>query len=165
MLTLAKRLNRKRAMTRYLTFIGLGFLLTGCLQGPDSPRGFSLPEGDEAAGLQVYSKYQCASCHTLAGYESKEMNPLLTEKVPLGGKVSEVTTYGKLVTSIINPSHRLTKRLSRDKTSDSSGNSKMQNFNQQMTVQELIDLVTFLQPKYELIIHTKTQYEFYDMNE
>ncbi len=152
-------------MKKHLIFIGLGLLLTSCNQGPDSPRGFSLPEGDETAGQQVFAKYQCATCHTLTGYDSDISDPRMEEKVPLGGKVPEVTTYGKLVTSIINPSHRLTRRLSRDKTSDSSGDSKMQNFNQQMTVQELIDLVAFLQPKYELLIHTKTQYEIYDINE
>ena len=60
-------------------------------------------------------------------------------------------TYAQLVTSVINPSHKLAPRSKSidEKISNDDGSSKMRVFNDVMTVQELIDLVAFLQPKYQ----------------
>ena len=69
----------------------------------------------------------------------------------LGGEVSKVKTYGDLLTSIINPSHKLAKGYPLDAVSD-DGESKMYRYNDYMTVQELIDIVMFLQPHYEIVI-------------
>ena len=55
-----------------LTFsIIASITLISCSNGADSPRGFSLPEGDAQAGKAVFLKYQCLSCHTLKGVEQE----------------------------------------------------------------------------------------------
>ena len=65
------------------------------------------------------------------------------------GWSSATTTYADLVTSIINPSHRLSAYYPRAKA-EAGGESRMHNYNDVMTVQELVDIVSFLQTEYEL---------------
>jgi hypothetical protein len=55
------------------------------------------------------------------------------------------------VTSIINPSHDLADGYAERLVSE-DGESKMYNYNGYMTVQELIDIVSFLQPYYEVTV-------------
>ena len=69
--------------------------------------------------------------------------------VELGGPVTRVKTYGELITAIINPSHRLAPGYAKEVVSD-DGESKMLIYNTHMTVQELIDIVMYLQPKYDV---------------
>jgi sulfur-oxidizing protein SoxX len=72
--------------------------------------------------------------------------------VQLGGKTPHLRTYGELVTSIINPSHKIAPRH-REAGAVLEGESLMSYMylNQVMTVQELVDLVAFLQPTYEVV--------------
>jgi len=65
--------------------------------------------------------------------------------------VSSVKTYGQIVTGIINPSHDLARGYAEEVVSE-EGESKMYNYNGYMTVQELIDIVMYLQPHYDLVI-------------
>eukprot|EP00036_Acanthoecidae_sp_10tr_P001320 CAMPEP_0182931124 /NCGR_PEP_ID=MMETSP0105_2-20130417/27482_1 /TAXON_ID=81532 ORGANISM="Acanthoeca-like sp., Strain 10tr" /NCGR_SAMPLE_ID=MMETSP0105_2 /ASSEMBLY_ACC=CAM_ASM_000205 /LENGTH=73 /DNA_ID=CAMNT_0025069511 /DNA_START=1 /DNA_END=219 /DNA_ORIENTATION=- len=65
---------------------------------------------------------------------------LVPKPIPLGGSSGRITTYGELVTSVINPSHKLTRRQPVSMTSV-DGESRMRNMNNVLTVQELIDLV------------------------
>ena len=136
-------------------------ILASCNNGPDSPRGFSLPKGNIEQGKIVFLKYQCLSCHQLAAVEQEGItnNPELSIK--LGGKSTVVETYADLVTSIINPSHKLARGYPLDLIQDENGKSKMKVFNDVMTVSELVDLVTFLQPQYELVPYRHTNYQFY----
>lgn len=138
----------------------LGCLLIGCNQGAHSPRGFSLPEGKAESGKQVFIKHQCLSCHTLDGIEDDSVALELEKAVPLGGETARVTTYAELVTSIINPSHKIS-RSYRLNTVDAKGASLMRNYNDVMTISELVDLVTFLQPHYKVQPITYTQYGQY----
>jgi hypothetical protein len=71
--------------------------------------------------------------------------------VELGGKVTRVRTYGELVTAIINPSHKLADGYPVKEVSE-DGKSKMTFYNGYMTVQQLIDIVMFLQPQYEVVV-------------
>lgn len=120
-------------------------VLLGCDSGPKSPRGFRLPDGDPEAGKLVFVELGCVSCHTVEGAELPDSSGAID--VRLGGKVLRVRTYGELVTAIIHPSHDLAKGYPVEAISD-EGRSKMANFNHQMTVQQLIDLVAFLQASY-----------------
>lgn len=70
--------------------------------------------------------------------------------VILGGEVRKVRTYGQLVTAVINPSHDLATGYPKDLVQE-EGASRMTDFNDVMTVQQLIDLVAFLQSRYEVI--------------
>ena len=127
------------------------FGLIACSPGPESPRGFSLPEGDIVKGEQVFLKYKCLSCHSLEGFKDDSISKEFDSPIPLGTTSSLVTTYAQLVTSVINPSHKLAPRaIKLQRVSNPDGSSKMAVFNDVMTVSELIDLVTFLQPKYKV---------------
>jgi len=123
--------------------------LCGCEVGPRSGRGLRLPEGDIERGALAFSDLGCTKCHDIAG-ESEPVVPDRPEViVVLGGEVTRVASYGQLVTSIINPSHKISGRQPREQVSE-GGESKMENFNDQMTVSQLIDLTQFLQSRYEL---------------
>lgn len=134
----------------------IGFLLLtlaalgGCDRDMMSEKGFALPEGDAMAGRDAFLYMQCNQCHTIAG-EDLPTVPGFDPYVQLGGEVSTVKTYGELVTSIINPSHKLAKGYAEDVVSE-DGQSNMYDYNRYMTVQELIDLVMFLQPHYDVVI-------------
>lgn len=122
----------------------------GCEIGPESGRGLRLPQGDLARGEQAFQDLGCTSCHRVVGGPARAEGSDTGVNVLLGGEVSRVDTYGELVTSIINPSHRISGRAPRDEVAVGD-ESKMLNFNDRMTVTQLIDLTAFLQSKYELI--------------
>ncbi len=138
--------NVKALILLLVAFAGLG----GCERDRMSEVGFSLPDGDPAAGRDAFVYLQCNQCHTIAG-EDLPLIPLADPPyVELGGAVSKVKTYGQLVTAIINPSHKLAEGYAEDVVSE-DWESNMYVYNGYMTVQELIDLVMFLQPHYHLI--------------
>ena len=143
-------------LTTALPLIAL--LLAGCDLGPDSPRGFSLPEGNADAGKVAFQKYHCTDCHQIEGITMPQDHAYLVPKpIPLGGSSGRITTYGELVTSVINPSHKLTRRQPVSMTSV-DGESRMRNMNNVLTVQELIDLVAYLQPKYKVVPYRTSEY-------
>lgn len=147
----------------------LVFILTlgisACNFGPESPKGFSLPKGNIIAGEKVFMEYKCLACHALEGYQDETLIKEFDTPVILGGTSSIVKTYGQLVTSVINPSHKLAHRNNNldEKVVNPDGSSKMRVFNDVMTVQELIDLVAFLQPKYKVEPINYTHYGQYRM--
>lgn len=128
-----------------------------CVPAPTSGKGFTLPTGNVEAGQTVFVNLKCHACHTVKGLELPEIDSELDPKVELGGKVVRISTYGELVTSIINPSHKLANGYAEEKIA-AEGESKMKNYNDAMTVQELTDLVAFLQSRYELAPIEPTYY-------
>ncbi|MGI9248256.1 MAG: cytochrome C, partial [Woeseiaceae bacterium] len=56
----------------------------------------------------------------------------------------------QLITAIINPSHKLASGYAKEVVAE-DGESKMHIYNHHMTVQELIDIVMFLQPYYDVV--------------
>jgi sulfur-oxidizing protein SoxX len=132
--------------------------LSGCDSDAQSARGFSLPKGDPDAGKIVYTNMQCNSCHKLAGIDQLPETEDNKISVQLGGKVSVKKTYGQLVASVINPSHRIAHRFDPQNT-DATGQSKMRNYNDVMTVKQLIDLVSFLESNYELKPYKPSRYQ------
>lgn len=131
----------------------------GCDADRMSEKGFSLPEGNALGGQQAFVYLHCYECHSI---DKVELPASLSDQQPyveLGGKVSQVKTYGQLVTSIINPSHKLAPGYPMDLITQ-DGESKMPLYNSYMTVQELIDIVAFLQPHYE-VVAPKFYYQVY----
>lgn len=118
-------------------------LVGGC--NPQT-RGFSLPEGDVERGEVAYTALRCNSCHSRGGSPSLGVEGF---DVMLGGTVTKVDSYAGLVTSIINPSHRI-KRKHEEVGQLPDGTSAMQTYNELMTVQQLVDLVTVLRPEYNV---------------
>ena len=72
--------------------------------------------------------------------------------IVLGGEVPHIESHGELVTSIVNPSHGFPSRYEREDITI-EGSSKMINFNETMTVKQLIDLTEYLQSKYSLALN------------
>jgi sulfur-oxidizing protein SoxX len=60
-------------------------------------------------------QYQCQSCHSLKGYSDDSLIKEFDTLSPLDGTSSLVKTYAQLVTSVINPSHKLASRSSLSK--------------------------------------------------
>ena len=109
-------------------------------------RGFALPPGDLETGKATFVDFNCNSCHSIADIEFDGSPEYLN--VPLGGEVTRIKSYGELVTSIINPSHKI---ADKHKSIGAEGDSsKMEIYNEVLTVQELIDLVTFLRSEYNV---------------
>jgi len=144
-----------------LTVIFIASILAGCDTGPKSAMGFSLPDGDARHGRALFQTLQCHACHAIEGIEQLGSSAEQGISVKLGGEVSRIKTYGELVTSVINPSHRLAKGYPLEEI-QSNGVSKMRNYNDTMTVSQLIDLVAFLQSEYKLEEHPHSAYPLYD---
>lgn len=137
-------------MKHYLAILVCTGLLQGCVQGPESARGFRLPEGSPEMGRQSFTDLNCQACHDVQGVPAPAESDV-DVRVALGGERTRVTTYGELVTSIINPSHKLASGYREEDISE-RGKSRMEaeNLNDIMTVRELIDIVAFLQPLYSV---------------
>ena len=138
-------------------------LIISCDNGPKGAYGFTLPDGDAEVGQQYFVKFKCIDCHTVSGLGNEllipeDNKPLMNVK--LGGKSTRIVTYGELVTSIINPSHKISNRYSIAPMSK-DGESMMRNYNDIMTVDELIDIVAFVQGHYKLMPYRVTKYGTY----
>lgn len=140
---------------------GLGLLfVVGCGGGPKSGKGFALPDGNAETGKTLFLDFNCHECHTVSGVELAEPEPPAEKRHSIGGEVSRIQTYGELVSSVINPSHKLAKGYSPPEGA-AEGESPMENYNHVMTVQELIDVVAFLQSRYELREYDPPNYPVY----
>lgn len=120
-------------------------LVTACAQRSAE---FALPEGDTDKGQQLFVSYGCISCHTVTDMDLPRPDVEGPVSVRLGGRASKVKTYPELVTSIVNPSHRFAPGYREEEVS-AEGRSLMTVYNDVMTVTELIDLVAFLESRYE----------------
>jgi mono/diheme cytochrome c family protein len=140
-------MNRFSILTLLLALV-VG--LSGCDEDRTmSERGFRLPDGNATAGRETFLYMHCNQCHTIKGEELPSV-PGFEPFVELGGSVTRVKTYGELITAIINPSHEIADGYPADLVSE-NGKSKMYSYNGFMTVQELTDIVMFLQPHYDVV--------------
>jgi hypothetical protein len=106
-----------------------------------------LPEGDAANGETYFVSLGCVSCHSVIGAELPDALNTGPVRVLLGSGAGRKMPYGQLVTSIVNPSHRLSARYRKDEISE-QGESLMTSYNDFLTVTQLTDLVAFLQAHY-----------------
>jgi hypothetical protein len=140
---------RVKALEILCTLIAVT-LLVACDSGPQSGRGLRLPDGDIERGKQAFVEIGCPRCHEVAGVVAAAPEGDVPTIIRLGGPVRRVETYGELVTSIVNPSHGIS-RLHPAEHVAIGDESRMKDFNDTMTVAQLIDLVAFLQSQYELL--------------
>lgn len=132
--------------------------ISGCDSGPKSSAGFTLPEGDVAQGKERFIKFGCNACHTTKTVEHLAITG--EHDIFLGGPTSHIKTYGELVTSIINPSHRVSVKHHAERNPE-DGSSPMPVFNDIMSVTDLIHLVAFVQSGYVLRIPPRMAYPNY----
>ncbi len=117
-------------------------------------RGFALPDGDIEAGKRAFTELNCTDCHSINNINWMGQENGDTLHIRLGGEITKIKTYGELVTSVINPSHKISRAFhKKQEMTFAEGRSKMElySYNEVMTVQELVDIVTFLQSEYELV--------------
>jgi sulfur-oxidizing protein SoxX len=122
-------------------------VLSGCRDQTKNTR-FEMPAGDAERGRAAFVALECYTCHRVSGVELPPPTVDLARVVVLGGDVYRLRTYGDLITSIIHPTRDVSD-LMRMPLPEGSTQSPMQEVNDQMTFTQLIDLVTFLQPRYQ----------------
>ncbi|MEL7031625.1 MAG: cytochrome C [Pseudomonadota bacterium] len=139
--------------------VSIAFVATAC--GSSQSTEFTLPEGDADRGKQTFIDLGCGFCHSVSGVEGLREDFERPERnVVLGGEKDRLYSYGELVTSIINPSHKIS-QPELGNVVDDEGNSQMVNYNDIMTVTEMTDLVTFLEQHYSLKPFERTHYSPY----
>ena len=147
----------------YTLLIGLTIIaLVGCDSGVNTGKGFSLPDGDASDGKVTFVDLACHTCHSIADIDQLQSDDEELPRVKLGGTVPIVKTYGELVTSIINPSHKILKRSNQGVIFSEDGSSRMRIYNDVMTVTKLVDLVTFLEDNYEVVAYKRTKYNRFE---
>lgn len=132
--------------------IAVGVVVTqGCV-GSESGLGFRLPEGNPEAGERAFWYLRCHACHDVRGIETpSDTASAIRARVVLGGEYGRVKTYGELVTAIINPSHELAPGYREEEVAIQDRSiMDSADINRVMTVQELVDIVAWLQPLYEV---------------
>ena len=122
----------------------------GCVPSLKSGRGFVMPTGNAAKGKAAFVGLKCIACHRVDGVEPPAPAEPPKFFVTLGGDVTHVRTYGELVTAIIHPPGERSDKPARG-PAKSPDVKPMKNVNGEMTVAQLVDLVTFLQPAYHQV--------------
>jgi Cu/Ag efflux protein CusF len=104
------------------------------------PKGwqFTMPKGDVAKGREAFEKFACYVCHEVRG----EKFPATAPGGVLGPELSQMGPLHPLeyfTESIVNPSAHAAKKYR-----NADGKSTMPAANDRMTVQELIDLSSYI---------------------
>ena len=136
-------------MRSYCTLLGIFSLLgmAACDSGRHSSVGFRLPaDGNVERGKATLVAFGCHSCHIVSGMDLPAPTVQPPVAVALGGEIDSQMSDGYLVTAIINPSYEAA-HYQLDKFS-SGGKSRMPSYAGKMTVQQLTDIVAFLQTRY-----------------
>jgi len=145
------RWTRAGTLLALVLLTGTTLMSMGAVPSPPMPARivppdwqFVLPEGDAKAGDLVFRKLQCWSCHRVAGRSFEEAGD---EDGQVGPRLT--SAHAGLPREYI--AHRL---ISYDRFfaegfykatwSRSDGSSRMGNYNETMTVRDLIDLVAFI---------------------
>jgi len=121
--------------------------ISACDRDDRTQGAIYLPEGDAANGETYFVSLGCVSCHSVIGAELPDPVEAGPVRVLLGSKTGRKMPYGQIVTSIVNPSHRLSARYRKDAVSQ-QGESLMPSYSDFLTVTQLTDLVAFLQNHY-----------------
>lgn len=142
---------KKRTLYVTLSLSLLAWLLTACTPRQQTGRGFVFPGGDSERGRLAFVELGCYNCHAVSGVSFPAPAEAPERLVILGGEVSNMRSYGDLVTSIIHPSQRISENLTGQPLPDPKV-SPMPVVNEVMTVQQMLDLAEFLQPQYRQLL-------------
>ena len=123
-------------------------VLSACSQEQQPVQGFILPQGDVDKGKAIFVEAGCAQCHTVADSDI-EQPPGAAFHVKIGGEGRKVKHYGDLLTSIVNPDHKVSRVFRVEDESGEGFSSPMPKFADTMTVTEMVDLVEFLHSTYQ----------------
>jgi hypothetical protein len=101
-----------------------------------------LPVGNPEAGRKAFMDLRCYTCHAVAG-ETGMPKPFSANQGPNLNRPIRNQSPGKLATSIISPSHEISKEVLNRKQYDIS---PMGDYSEAMTVRQLLDLLAYLSP-------------------
>jgi len=132
--------------TRLLAVVALVLLGAACSTSRDQAKGFRLARpGDISRGRAAFLEFECNRCHEVAG---ANLPRPAVQRVLLGGSVIHQPSDGYLVTAIINPSFHAAQYPADSRSPASS--ASMPYYADRMTVQQLTDIVCYLQTRYAL---------------
>lgn len=103
--------------------------------------GFLLPQGDPAEGKKVYIAMKCFTCHEIKG---EDFPPHAKEPGQVGPELTGMGTHHPpeyFAETIVNPNRVI---IEGPGYTGHDGLSKMPDYNDTLTVRQLIDLVTYL---------------------
>lgn len=124
--------------TQIVFTVAVAILASACESGRHSATGFRLPaNGDPGRGKAVFLEFGCTGCHKVSGAADLPEASQRAQPVVLGGERTFEMPDGYLVTSIINPTYKR------------APHAVMPSHTDRMTVQQLTDLVAFLQTHYK----------------
>jgi Cu/Ag efflux protein CusF len=105
------------------------------------PKGwqFTMPKGDPAKGREAFEKYACYVCHEVRGEKFPAAPPAGGALGPELSQMGPLHPLEYFTESIINPSAHAAKKYR-----GPDGKSTMPAHNERMTVQELIDLSSYI---------------------
>jgi hypothetical protein len=142
---------------RKLSFVVLffGVLLGGCRTYPDYSSDFRFPimRGSITEGQQAFVDLECNQCHVVDGVDLPAFEGTQLYAINLGGDLIYAKTYADLVTSIINPDHILNEQYVDQLPEElrNRANFSPMYLKEEMTVVQMIDIVTFLNSRYRLL--------------
>jgi L-cysteine S-thiosulfotransferase len=135
-----------------------------CSPSDQSSALISLPAGDVDRGQAAFVELQCTSCHEVNEVDLPPPERAGPVRITLGTRLTRVKSHGDLVTSVVNPSHRLIAGY-RDERVSKNGESLMTNYNDVMTVTQLVDIVAFLEAHYDVQPIARYRYPVYSYGE
>lgn len=103
--------------------------------------GIQMVRADEVEGRKAFIKHQCASCHSVF-YDRALPKPTSDVDGPVLGRPDRLHLPADIMNAIISPSHEISKDYKGELTLD--GTSPMVRLTHVMTVQELLDIATYL---------------------
>lgn len=132
-------------------FTGIAATLFLASAGAQSPEDqLALPEGDFDQGREAFVALGCHQCHTVPGVMLPVWDGNSPVTLSLGANTLSVKTYPQLVTSIVNPNHVVSTRyLSKLGLEEGTEVSTLMPSRDDMTVRQLLDIITFLDASYE----------------
>lgn len=108
--------------------------------------GFYLPVGDADEGRKAFTKFKCVTCHAVY-FDRSLPQPVAEKPGPVLGAPERMHMPGEFADAIVSPSRHIMPGFEQK---DSDGKlSRMGEFSQMMTVQELVDIVAYLMDQEE----------------
>lgn len=132
--------------TKLWMILALLAAAAACSTARDPAKGFRLAgDGDPHRGKEAFLEFRCHTCHAVQG---STLPQATTHTVTLGGSVAHQPSDGYLVTAIINPAYHAAHDPIMAPAKD--GQPHMPQYASRMTVQQLTDVVAYLQTRYAL---------------
>ena len=132
--------------TKLLLVMTFVLASVGCSNARDPAEGFRLARnGDTGRGRAAFQEFGCTTCHEVHGAYLPRPT---VQPVMLGGSVMALHSDGYLVAAIINPTFHAARYPAANAMEN--GHPRMPEFASRMTVQQLTDIVTYLQSRYSL---------------